>query len=137
MQEQEHFHDAAARHQLTIAAPFKIIQIVSVVEWSGFKAKFDANVLLYLLSHFECDDHTVHMLTQLRPQPPLTSTVKSLLFTFVHFSPPSLAARLHQCHVNYSSYFNNGWNISIQVSYHTYIHTYTHTALSFYILFAQ
>ena len=27
-------------------------------------AKFDADLLLYLLSHFECDGHTVHMLTQ-------------------------------------------------------------------------
>ena len=26
--------------------------------------KFDADSLLYLLSHFECDDHTVRMLTQ-------------------------------------------------------------------------
>ena len=27
-------------------------------------AKFDADLLLHSLSHFECDDHTVHMLTQ-------------------------------------------------------------------------
>ena len=27
-------------------------------------AKFDADSLLYLFSHFECDSHTVHMLTQ-------------------------------------------------------------------------
>ena len=27
-------------------------------------AKFDADSLLYSLSHFECDSHTVHMLTQ-------------------------------------------------------------------------
>ena len=35
--------------------------------WGGmFKlnAKFDADLLLYLLSHFECDSHTIHMLTQ-------------------------------------------------------------------------
>ena len=40
-------------------------------------AKFDVDSLLYLLSHFECDSHTVHMLTQQRLPPPLTSTVKS------------------------------------------------------------
>ena len=27
-------------------------------------AKFDADSLLYSLSYFECDNHTVHMLTQ-------------------------------------------------------------------------
>ena len=26
--------------------------------------KYDADLLLYLLSHFEWDNHTVHMLTQ-------------------------------------------------------------------------
>ena len=32
-------------------------------------AKFDADSLLYLLSHFECNGHTVHMLTQWHPPP--------------------------------------------------------------------
>ena len=36
--------------------------------------------------------HTVHMLTQWCLLPPLTSTVKSLLFMHVHSSPHSLAA---------------------------------------------
>ena len=39
-------------------------------------AKFDADSLLYSLSHFECDSHTVHMLTQWCLLPPLTSTVR-------------------------------------------------------------
>ena len=47
-------------------------------------AKFDADSLLYSLSHSECDGHTVHMLTQQHLLPPLTSTVKSSLFTYVH-----------------------------------------------------
>ena len=64
--------------------------------------KFDANSLLYLLSHFECNGHTIHMLTQWHLPPPLTSTVKLSLFTHVHSSPLSLAARLHQCHTNCS-----------------------------------
>ena len=32
--------------------------------------KFDVDSLLYSLSHFECDSHTVHMLTQWHPTPP-------------------------------------------------------------------
>ena len=45
--------------------------------------KFGADSLLYLLSHFEWNGHTVHMLTQQHLPPPLTSTVKSSLFTHV------------------------------------------------------
>ena len=33
-------------------------------------AKFDADSLLYSLSHFECDGHTVHVLTQWHLPPP-------------------------------------------------------------------
>ena len=43
-------------------------------------------------NHFECDGHTVHMLTQWCLPPPLTSTVKVSLFTHAHSSPLSLAA---------------------------------------------
>ena len=57
--------------------------------------KFDADLLVYLLSHFECDGHTVRMLTQWRLPPPLTSTVKLSLFPHVHSSPLSLVVRLH------------------------------------------
>ena len=69
-------------------------------------AKFDADLLLYLLGHFECDNHTVHMLTPRHLPPSLTSTVKSSLFTHVHPSPLSLTARLHWCHTNYSCFIN-------------------------------
>ena len=79
-------------------------------------AKFDADSLLNLLSHFECDIHTVHMLTQLHLPPPLTSTVKSSLFTHVHSGPLSLAASLHRCPANHSRYVNNGWTLSRQIS---------------------
>ena len=71
--------------------------------------KFDAALLLYSLSHFECDSHIVHMLTQQHLPPPLTSTVKSSLFIDVHSSPLCLAARLYGCHANHSCYINNGW----------------------------
>ena len=72
-------------------------------------AKFDADSLLYLLSHFECDGHMVHMLTQQHLPPPLTSTVKSSLFTHAHSSLLSLAARLRWCCANHSHYISNGW----------------------------
>ena len=83
--------------------------------------KSDADSLLYWLTHFECDGHTVHMLTQRFLPPPLTSTVKSSLFTHAHSSPLSLAARLHQCHANHSHYINNGWTFSRQT---LYVHTH-------------
>ena len=35
-------------------------------------AEFDADSLLCSLSHFKCDGHTVHMLTQQHLPPPLT-----------------------------------------------------------------
>ena len=54
-------------------------------------AKFDADLLFYLLSHFECEGYTVQILTQQHLLPPLTSTVKSSLFTHVHSSLLSLA----------------------------------------------
>ena len=80
-------------------------------------AKFDADSLLYFLSHFECSGHTVHMLTQGHPPHPLISTVKSSLFTHARSSPLSLAARLHRCHTNHSHYINNGWIFQTDLLY--------------------
>ena len=57
-------------------------------------ATFHTDLLLYSLTHFECDGHTVHMLTQWHLPPPLTSTVKLSLFMHVHSRPLSLAALL-------------------------------------------
>ena len=71
-------------------------------------ANFDADSLLYLFSHFECENHTVHMLTQWHLPPPQTSTMMSSLFTHGRSSPLSLAARLHWCRTNWSHYINNG-----------------------------
>ena len=65
MHEQACCRDEAANHQLPIAAAFWIIQIVCEEECSNLMAKFNADSLLYSLSHLECDSHTVHMLTQL------------------------------------------------------------------------
>ena len=55
------------------------------------------NLMLYLLSHFECDGHTVRVLAQQHQPPPLTGTAKLLLLMYVHWSPLSLAAGLHWC----------------------------------------
>ena len=82
-------------------------------------AKFDADSLLYLLSHFECNSHTVHMLTQQHLPPPLTTTVKSSLFTHGHSIPLFLADRLQGCHTNCSCYINHGWTFSRQTLYVT------------------
>ena len=73
-------------------------------------ANCDADSLLSLLSHFECDGHTVHMLTEGHLPPPLTSTVQSSLFTHVHSSPLTLAARLYH-------YIDNGLAFSRQTLY--------------------
>ena len=83
-------------------------------EMLKLNAKFDADSLHYSLSHFECNGHTVHMLTQQCLLPPLITTVKSSLFTHVHSSLLSLAARLHRCPTNHSHYINNGWTFSGQ-----------------------
>ena len=110
MHEQACCRDEAANHQLPIAVAFGVIQMNSFHgQMFKLNAKCDADSLLYSLSHCECDGHTVHILTQWLLPSPLTSTVKSLLFTHVNSSPFSLAARLHLCHTNHSHYINNGW----------------------------
>ena len=78
--------------------------------------KFDAD---------NCSTHSVilnvmatqYTLTQWHLWPPLTSTVKSSLFTHAHSNPLSLAARLHWCHTNCSHYINNGWSFFGHTSY--------------------
>ena len=55
--------------------------------------KSDADSLLYSLWHFECNGHTVQMLTPQSLLPPLTGTVKLSLFTHEYSSPLSLAAK--------------------------------------------
>ena len=65
-------------------------------------SKFDAYSLLSSLSHSDCDNQTVHTLSQRSLPSPLTSTVTSSLFTHVNSNSFSLAARLHQCRANHS-----------------------------------
>ena len=85
--------------------------------------KFGTDLLLYLLSHFECESHTVHMLIQQHLLPPLTSAVKLSLFTHALSSLLSLAARVHPCHANHSLYINHCQTFSWQTSYFNYINT--------------
>ena len=112
--EQVHCYDEAANHQLPIAAAFWMISIVFAEECPN---------LMQNLMQIHCSTHSVilnamatpgHMLTQQYLPPPLTSTLKSSLFTHVHSSPLSLAARLHWCCANRSHYINNGWTFSRQ-----------------------
>ena len=122
MHEQACCHDEPANHQLPIAAAFWILWIVSRRIFK-LNAKGNADLLLYSLSHFECNGRTVHMLTQWRLPPPPTSKVKLPLFTHAHSSPLSLAVRLHQCGTNCSCYLNNGWTFYGQTSLPTWMFT--------------
>ena len=81
MHEWVHCCDEAANHQLPSCG---LLNHPTSFHGGLLKlnAKSDADSLLYLLSHFEYDSHTVHMLTQWCLLPSLTSTVKSL-FTYV------------------------------------------------------
>ena len=83
--------DEAASHQLPIVAAFTIVQIISMEEYSSLMH----NLMQIHYINFECDDHTVHMLTQRHLPPPVTSTVKSSLLSHGHSSPLSLASKSH------------------------------------------
>ena len=96
-------------------------------------ANFYADLLLYSLSYIDCDCHTVHVLTQWCLPPPLTSTVKSSLFTHAHSSPLSLAVRLHRCSTNCSHYINNGWTFSEQTIIYIYIYKYVEIYVNIYL----
>ena len=74
--------------------------------------KFDADLLLCWLSHFKCDSHTVHMLTQWCLLPPLTSKV--IIAHACIFQSTLLGCQVIWCHANHSLYFD--WTFSIQTS---------------------
>ena len=123
MHEQAHCQNEAASHRLPIAAAFWIIWMDSMEEYSSLMQKSDADSLFYLLSHFECEGHTAHVLTHRHLPPPLTSAVKLSLFTHALSSLLSLAARVHPCHANHSLYINHCQTFSWQTSYFNYINT--------------
>ena len=121
MGEWVHCCDEDANHQLSIAMAFWIIQIVSAEECSSLMQNM-VQICCSTSCHFECDSHTVHKLTEWHLPPPLTSIVMSSLFTHVHSSSLSLAARLHQCCAKCSHYINNGWTFSGHTSYIIFIY---------------
>ena len=92
-------------------------------------AKSDTDSLFCLLTDFECDGHTVHMLTQRCLLPLVTSIVKSSLFMHVHSSPLSLAARLYQSYINRSFHINNGWTFPDRHCTHTHKHKYIYMCI--------
>ena len=51
-----------------------------------------------------------------------------IVHTCAHYSPSSLAARLHQCHRHHSCYINNGWTFYGQTIY-THMHIYVHVCI--------
>ena len=115
MHEQACCRDEAANHQLPIAAAFWIIQIVCEEECSNLMAKFNADSLLYSLSDFECDSHTVHMLIQGIYHPHwLVSEV--IIVHACTFQSTLLGCQFtsmsHTC-----SHINSGWTLSGQTSY--------------------
>ena len=105
--------------QSPVAHSYGLLNHLNSFHGGMFKlnAKLDADLLLYLLSHFECDSHTVHMLTQWHLLPPLTSKAKWPLFMHAHFQSPLLGCPVTSCHANHSHYINNGWTFSRQTAY--------------------
>ena len=103
-------------NQMPIAADFWIIWIVSMEECSSLMQNL-MQIHCCTHCHFECDSHTVHMLTQWCLPLTLTRTVKLSLSTHVHSSPLSLAARLHRCGANCSHYIDHGWILGGQTLY--------------------
>ena len=86
--------DEAANHHLPIEGSGLLNHLNSFHgEMFKLNAKFDADLLLYSLSHFGCDGRTVHMLTHWRLLPPLTSIVKSSLFICAHSSSSALSTK--------------------------------------------
>ena len=80
-------------------------------------AKFDADLLLYSLSHFECDGHTVHMLTQWHLLPPLTKYNEVVIVHTRAFQSTLLGCRVMSMSCKPSRDINNGWTFSGQTSY--------------------
>ena len=96
--------DKATNHQLSIAAAFWIIRILSAEECSSLTQNLMqshcSTQSFWLPWPHSTYAHSVCLL------PPRTSTVKSSLLTHAHSSPLSLAAWLHPCHANRSHYIN-------------------------------
>ena len=116
MHEWVHCHDKAASHQCPSLWPSGSSEYFP---WRNEWLSLMQNLMpihCSTLSVIWMQRHTVHMLTQWHLLPPRTHTVKLALFTYLHSSPLSLAARFRRCHANCSRYINNGWTSSGQIS---------------------
>ena len=118
--------DAAANHQLPIAGAFGIIWIVC----GGIFNLMQNLIQIHCSTHCLIEWHST-LAHSKASTTPLTSTVKSSLFTRTHSSPLSLAVRLHWHCTNHSHYIKNGWNFSRQTS--IYIHTLINILLKVHI----
>ena len=106
---------------------FWIIQIFSVEECSSLMQNLMQICCLTCSVILVQQPHSTHAHSTASTAP-LTSTVKSSLFTHAHSSPLSLAARLRWCHSNRSCYINSGWTFSRQ-SLCVFVCVYTHIYL--------
>ena len=77
----------------------------------------DADLLLCSLSHFECDGHTVHMLTQWASTAPTDQYSEVVIVHTSAFQSTLLGCQVTSCCANDSHYINNGWTFSRQTSY--------------------
>ena len=112
MHKRAHYCDEAANHQLPISVVFWIIQITSMEQCSCLNLM----QICCLLSHFECDGHTVYMLTQRHLLPCWLvpgSHHCSCMRIPVH--SPWLPGYLNV--VQTIHYINNGWTFSRQTLY--------------------
>ena len=125
-------HDEATNYQLLpMAVAFWIIRMVSTEEVQAEHKMWCRFVPLLAQSFWMWWPHSTHAHQQCLP-PPLTTTVKSSLFTHVHSSSLSFSAKLRRCGTNCSHYINNGWTFSkqtlcIYVYVCIYVHICTHT----------
>ena len=64
--------DEGANHQFPVAQSYGLLNQPNSFcrRMFKFNAKFDVDLFLYSLSHFACDNHSVHMLTQWHLLPP-------------------------------------------------------------------
>ena len=114
--------DEAASHQLPIDAAYWTTWIVSTEECSSSSKIWSRFVALLAQSFWMWQSHRTHAHSTVSTAP-LTSTVKSALFTHVHSSPLSLAARLHRCRANRSHYTDNVLTFSrLESQKHHHLH---------------
>ena len=94
MYEQRHCCGEAASHQL-VAHSCGLVNHLNSFHRGMFKlnAKFDAYSLSYSLSHFECNSHTVHMISQQSLPPPLTAPSEVIIVHTCTFQPTLLGCQ--------------------------------------------